>query len=76
MSTFKITEEEKWNKGPLWVSPAEKEWGGWFNAVFIPEGSIKTLAELTAEQLIQHGYREKTFKQALDLIKKEPEPEI
>lgn len=72
----KITEEEKWNKGPLWVSPQEKEWGGWFNAIFIPEGSTKTLAEMTAEQLIRNGYREKTFKAALDLIIKEPEPEI
>jgi non-canonical purine NTP pyrophosphatase (RdgB/HAM1 family) len=72
----RIADEEKWNKGPLWVSPEEEDWGGWFNAVFVPNGSKKTLAEQTAQQLIQNGYREKTFKQALDIIKKEPEPEI
>ena len=71
-----IADEEKWIKGPLWVSPEEKDWGGWFNAIFIPDGSKKTLAELTSEQLIQQGYREKTFKKALEAIKKEPEPEI
>jgi non-canonical purine NTP pyrophosphatase (RdgB/HAM1 family) len=71
-----IADEEKWNKGPLWVSPEEETWGGWFNALFIPKGSNKTLAQHTAQQLIQKGYREKTFKQALDIIKKEPEPEI
>jgi len=71
-----IAEEERWIKGPLWVSPQEKDWGGWFNAIFIPEGSKKTLAEMTAEQLIRYGYREQTFKKALDLIDKEPEPEI
>jgi len=71
-----IADDERWIKGPLWVSPEEKDWGGWFNAVFVPEGLNKTLAELTSEQLIQHGYREKTFKQALESVKKEPEPEI
>jgi len=71
-----IADKESWIKGPLWVSPEEEDWGGWFNAVFIPKGQTKTLAEMTSEQLIQHGYREKTFKAALDLIKKEPEPEI
>ncbi len=71
-----IAEEERWIKGPLWVSPEEEEWGGWFNAIFIPEGCNKTLAELTSEQLIHNGYREKTFKKVLELIKKEPEPEI
>lgn len=72
----RIAEKERWNKGPLWVSPEEEDWGGWFNAVFIPRGNKKTLAELNAEQLIQHGYREKTFKKALEAIKEEPEPEI
>ncbi|MFA5405977.1 MAG: non-canonical purine NTP pyrophosphatase [Candidatus Nanoarchaeia archaeon] len=71
-----IAEEERWAKGPLWVSPQEKDWGGWFNAIFIPEGSKKTLAEMTAEQLIQYGYREQTFKKALEIINQEPEPEI
>ncbi len=71
-----IATEERWNKGPLWVSPEEEEWGGWFNAVFIPKGSTKTLAELTAEQLIYKGYREQTFKKVLEVVKKEPDPEI
>ncbi len=71
-----ITEDERWIKGPLWVSPEEKEWGGWFNAVFKPKGLNKTLAELTAEQLLQYGYREHTFRKALEKIRDEPEPEI
>jgi len=71
-----IAKEEKWVKGPLWVSPEEQDWGGWFNAVFIPKGKKKTLAQLTSEQLIQHGYREKTFKEVLKAVDKEPEPEI
>lgn len=72
----RIAEEERWIKGPLWVSPEEKDWGGWFNAIFIPEGSKKTLAEMTSEDLIRFGYREKTFKNALKAVKDEPEPEI
>lgn len=71
-----ITEKEEWVNGPLWVSPSEEKWGGWFNAIFKPNDLKKTLAQLTAELLIKHGYREKTFKQALDIVKKEPEPEI
>ncbi len=71
-----ITEKERWIKGPLWVSPEEEEWGGWYNAVFQPEGSKKTLAEMTAEELIKWGYREGSFAKALKHIHKEPDPEL
>ncbi len=71
-----ITTEERWIKGPLWVSPEEEEWGGWYNAIFKPKNLNKTLAELTAEELIKHGYRERVFKQVLEAVKKEPDPEL
>ncbi len=71
-----ITHKERWIKGPLWVSPEEEEWGGWYNAIFKPKGSNKTLAEMTSEELINLGYREGSFAKAIKHIHKEPEPEF
>jgi len=70
-----ITKEEKWKKGPTWVSPSEHPLGGGYNAIFKPEGSRFTLAEMTASQLLKKGYREPNFLRVLKILDNEEETE-
>ncbi|MBS3055815.1 MAG: hypothetical protein J4473_00115 [Candidatus Aenigmarchaeota archaeon] len=68
-----ISENERWNPGPGWVTPNGKKdsddynhFGGGFNAIFQPFGSILTLAEMTADDHFIYGYREPNF---IEIIK-------
>ena len=47
---------------PAWVSPtANNPLGGGYNAIFIPDGSRRTFAEIPAQDAMQIGYREPNF---------------
>jgi non-canonical purine NTP pyrophosphatase (RdgB/HAM1 family) len=65
-----ISFEERYLQGePLWIGPTEAVFGGGYNATFVPAmPSKKTLAELTAIEGLQYGYREPNFKAVLEYI--------
>lgn len=53
---------------PIWVGPTHHVYGGGFNAVFITQATGKTLADHSAKEGVEHGYREPNFKVMLDLL--------
>lgn len=58
----KIAEDEKFGDFTDWVSPSsENSFGGGYNAIFIPNGWNKTLAEISPEEAIPWSYREQNF---------------
>ncbi|MFH1275486.1 MAG: non-canonical purine NTP pyrophosphatase [Candidatus Woesearchaeota archaeon] len=67
----KIALTERFKEGePIWIGPSFHEFGGGYNSIFMPEGEERTLAEMTAEEGITFGYREKNFKKLLEEIEK------
>ncbi|MBN1317707.1 MAG: hypothetical protein JXA42_19645 [Anaerolineales bacterium] len=58
-----IAERERWAPGlPDWVAPTpENELGGGYNAIFVPEGETRTLAEIPEDEGLKRGYREPLF---------------
>jgi XTP/dITP diphosphohydrolase len=56
--------KREWNLGgmPAWVGPsATNPLGGGYNAIFVPHGARRTLAEYPPEDAMQIGYREPNF---------------
>lgn len=63
--------EEKFDPTyPDWIGPGSSPFGGGYNAIFIPEGFNKTLAEISPEDAMQIGYREHTFSAILKHLAK------
>lgn len=64
-----IAFEERCNpEYSLWVSPRDgksSSQGGGYNAIFIPSGDSRTLAEISPEELLEKGYRELSFRDFL-----------
>jgi XTP/dITP diphosphohydrolase len=58
-----IVEQERWTPGlPDWVAPTPgNSLGGGFNAVFVPDGETRTLAEIPPDEGFVLGYREPLF---------------
>ncbi|HEC23804.1 MAG TPA: non-canonical purine NTP pyrophosphatase [Chloroflexi bacterium] len=58
-----ITFEERWTEGmPEWVAPSpENPLGGGYNAIFVPRGASRTLAEIPPPAAMAWGYREPNF---------------
>ncbi len=47
---------------PSWIAPsAENIFGGGYNAIFVPDGWNKTLAEISPEEALPWSYRERNF---------------
>jgi non-canonical purine NTP pyrophosphatase (RdgB/HAM1 family) len=66
-----ISKKELYKEGePIWVGPTLIPFGGGFNAIFVSNKAKKTIAELTAEQGLEYGYREPNFKAVLNYILK------
>src|SRR3989339_123721 len=61
-----VITEDTFDKFPSWISPYTHHFGGGYNAIFIPNGWNKTLAEISPEESIPWSYREKNF---IDVIK-------
>jgi len=62
----KIAGEEKFGNFSDWVAPtAENSFGGGYNAIFLPNGWDRTLAEISPTEAIPWSYREKNF---IDMI--------
>ena len=62
-----ICEEERFAADlPSWVAPSEAGGpGGGYNAVFVPDGESRTLAEVPPLEALHWSYRERNFEQAL-----------
>ncbi len=59
---------------PDWVGPSFNKFGGGYNSIFLPDSinendgevnQLKTLADITAEDGLEYGYREPNFKKLL-----------
>jgi XTP/dITP diphosphohydrolase len=59
----RITSAERWRPGmPDWIAPTSgNASGGGYNAVFIPAGETRTLAEIPPPEAMRWGYREPNF---------------
>ena len=59
----KIAREERWTHGlPDWIAPTEETvLGGGYNAVFVPCGETRTLAQIPPLEALDRGYREPNF---------------
>lgn len=65
----KIAHTESYKKGePTWVGPTDHPFGGGFNSIFITNATNKTLADHSAKEGLEYGYREPNFKIILDLL--------
>lgn len=53
---------------PTWVGPSYHPFGGGFNSVFITNASGITLADHSAKDGLEYGYREPNFKTILEII--------
>lgn len=65
----KIAEEERFGNFPDWIAPTPKSpFGGGYNAIFIPNGWDKTLAEISPTEAIPWSYRELNFVNVMKYI--------
>ncbi|GAB4473720.1 MAG: XTP/dITP diphosphatase [Anaerolineae bacterium] len=58
-----VAEAERWQPGlPDWIAPTpDNPMGGGYNAIFVPDGLDRTLAEIPPAEAISLGYREPVF---------------
>ncbi|MFB6225519.1 MAG: non-canonical purine NTP pyrophosphatase, partial [Candidatus Paceibacteria bacterium] len=69
-----IAHQEQWDETqPAWIAPQPDDlFGGGFNAIFIPEGASRTLAQIPPEEAIPWSYREYTFSTMLHKLSDMP----
>lgn len=68
-----IAQEEKYGEFPDWIAPTpELSVGGGYNAIFIPDGFDRTLAEIGPVEAIPWSYREKNFHDLLKWLSESP----
>lgn len=64
-----VAQREQFSDFPDWIAPTlENSFGGGYNAIFIPNGWDKTLAQISPEEAIPWSYRERNFIDALHYI--------
>lgn len=58
-----VTFQEAWAEGlPGWIAPGPgNSQGGGYNAIFIPQGEARTLAQIPPDEALIKGYREPNF---------------
>lgn len=58
-----VIDVERWTPGlPDWIAPTpDNPLGGGYNAIFVPVGETRTLAEIPPEEALVWGYREPNF---------------
>ncbi len=65
----RIAHTESYKDGePTWVGPTYHPFGGGFNSIFITNASGKTLADHSAKEGLEYGYREPNFKAIIKLL--------
>lgn len=65
-----ITKQELWDETlPDWIAPtSDNPMGGGYNAIFVPEGSDKSLAQIPPVSAMLWGYREPNFLALLEFL--------
>jgi XTP/dITP diphosphohydrolase len=67
--TGHIADQERWGPYPAWIAPqAPSSAGGGFNALFVPAGETRTLAEIPPEEALGWSYRERNFQELLEQL--------
>ena len=67
--TGTIADKERFGDFPDWIAPTpENSFGGGYNAIFLPNGWNKTLAEINPTGAMPWSYRERNFTDALNHI--------
>ncbi|MBN1934355.1 MAG: non-canonical purine NTP pyrophosphatase [Anaerolineae bacterium] len=58
-----VIDVERWTPGlPNWIAPTpDNPLGGGYNAIFVPVGETRTLAEIQPVEAVDWGYREPNF---------------
>lgn len=65
----KIADKESLGNFPDWIAPtANNSFGGGYNAIFLPNGWDKTLAEISPIEAVPWSYRERNFIDVLNYI--------
>lgn len=66
----RVSHAERWLDGlPDWIAPTgANPSGGGYNAIFIPDGENRTLAEIPADEALDLGYRELNFRALIDFV--------
>ena len=65
----KIADKEIFGNFPDWIAPTkDNSFGGGYNAIFLPKGWNKTLAEISPTEAIPWSYRERNFIDVLNYI--------
>lgn len=65
----KIADKERFGNFPDWVAPTtDNSFGGGYNAIFLPNGWKKALAEISPTEAIPWSYRERNFTDVLNHI--------
>lgn len=65
----KIANKERFGDFSDWIAPtADNSFGGGYNAIFLPNGWDKTLAEISPSEAIPWSYRERNFADVLNYI--------
>lgn len=65
----KIADKESFGNFPDWIAPTtNNSFGGGYNAIFLPNGWDKTLAEISPAEAIPWSYRERNFIDVLNYI--------
>lgn len=65
----KISDKERFGNFLDWIAPTtDNSFGGGYNAIFIPNGWDKTLAEISPAEAIPWSYRERNFIDVLNYI--------
>jgi len=65
----KIADKESFANFPDWIAPtANNSFGGGYNAIFLPNGWDKTLAEISPTEATPWSYRERNFTDVLNYV--------
>jgi len=65
-----IAAKQSYKEGePTWVGPSYHPLGGGFNSIFVVGTTKKTLADYSAQEGLEYGYREPNFKVMLDFLR-------
>jgi XTP/dITP diphosphohydrolase len=58
-----LIRHQRWMSGlPDWIAPTwDNPYGGGYNSVFVPQGEVRTLAEIPPGEALHVGYREPNF---------------
>jgi XTP/dITP diphosphohydrolase len=65
-----LIQHQRWTSGlPDWIGPTREDpYGGGYNCIFVPQGEVRTLAEIPPREALDVGYREPNFAALLEAL--------